>query len=182
MFEYFTYLADQLDISIFAYDYIGYGLSQNLKPREKLCYESFETVMYHLLYNLNINATDICLVGHSLGTGIVVDYISKNNWVTPCILISPYKSICRIVADTCSMRLVDKFESIQKISTINCPIKIFHGKSDKLILISHSIELYKQLKDKSLEPVWFEGIGHNDILSSITKDHYMQVLNHLSNI
>lgn len=182
MYPYFTMLADKLNVCIIAYDYIGYGLSENIRPKEKLCYESLETVMKHLLCELKINALDIYLVGHSLGTGVVIDYMSKNDWKTPSILISPYKSICRVVANTSCVSPIDKFESNKKLSQIDCPIKIFHGESDELINISHAVDLYDNLKDKSLLPVWFTGVGHNNILQWITKEHYLEVLEYISNI
>lgn len=175
MFQYLTQLSDRLDVAVIAYDYVGYGLSEQITPSEKLCYESLETVMEYLL-NLKIDSSNIYLVGQSLGTGVVIDYLSKNNWKNPCILISPYKSICRVVANTSFVTPFDKFESNKKIKRISCPIKIFHGDSDGLINISHGIELYNNLLNKSLEPVWFEKIGHNDILECMTNEHYLDAL------
>ena len=182
MYLYFTKLCDELNVCVIAYDYVGYGLSENIRPTEKLCYESLETVMKYLLCELKINALDIYLVGHSLGTGVAIDYMSKNNWKTPSILISPYKSICRVVVNTSCVTPIDKFESNKKLSKIDCPIKIFHGESDELIHISHAVDLYDNLKDKSLSPVWFTGVGHNNMLQWITKDHYTEVLEYISNI
>ncbi|XWV26285.1 alpha/beta hydrolase family protein [Tupanvirus soda lake] len=176
MFDYCQCLSDSLNVGVILYDYIGYGVSEKERPTEEGCYESIDTVMNFLITNWQMDKKKIYLVGQSLGTGITVDYISKNDWETPVILISPYKSICRVVADTSCVTPVDKFKSQKKLKNVKCPIKIFHGNNDEVISISHGIEMYNSLKNKSLDPVWFEDTGHNNIIEKITKEHYMEVL------
>src|SRR5258705_194298 len=83
--------------------------------------------------NMNIEEKNIILIGQSLGTGIVIDYVSKNKWDSPIILISPYKSIISVVCDSSIVKPIDKFQSLKKIKSITCPVKIFHGKEDKTI-------------------------------------------------
>lgn len=177
LYRYFETLANILNVCIVAYDYVGYGLARNHAPSEQGCYDSLECVMEYLMNVRGINKKNIFLVGQSLGTGITIDYMAKHQWTTPAMLISPYKSICRVIIDTSMVTPIDKFRTLQKIKVLNCPIKILHGKKDDLIDISHGIELYKLLKNKTLAPVWFDNIGHDDILRVITKDHYEDVLN-----
>jgi pimeloyl-ACP methyl ester carboxylesterase len=178
MFGYLSYLSNHLCVGIFAYDYLGYGLSESIEPSEQGCYDSMDATVYYLLNNWKMDEKNIFLVGQSLGTGITVDYISKNKWNTPVILISPYKSICTVIANTSCVAPIDKFTSKKKLKNVSCPIKIFHGKSDEVINVSHGMEMYNNLKNKTLSPVWFDGIGHNNILDVITKDHFMEVLNY----
>jgi pimeloyl-ACP methyl ester carboxylesterase len=109
---------------------------------------------------------------------IVVDYISKYKWTTPTILISPYKSICKVVLDSSLTRPIDKFRSLSKLSSVKCPIKIFHGEADEVINISHGKEIYKNLGNKTFDPVWLAGIGHNNILEAINNDDIIEVLNY----
>jgi hypothetical protein len=176
MHNYYQYLANELDVGIFAYDYIGYGMSEPLKPTEQLCYESIDAVMYYLIDTCKLDAKKLFLVGQSLGTGIVVDYASKNNWTTPIILISPYKSICKIVVNTSCVHPVDKFQSQSKLKNLKCSVKIFHGINDKVINIVHGIDMYNTLIDKTFDPVWFGNTGHCDILYKISKEEYLEVL------
>lgn len=184
MYSYFTGVADACNVCVVGYDYVGYGLSLGNKPTEERCYASLEAVMNYLLNKQNIKSEQIYLVGQSLGTGVVADYAHKFQWKQPIILISPYKSICRVVADTFIVSSVDKFETLKKVdgkaAPICCPVKIFHGKDDKLIDVSHAEKIYEGLIDKSLEPVWFDNIGHNDILNVITAEHYNEVLNYVA--
>ena len=178
MYSYCAKLADELNIGVFIYDYIGYGLSEATEPSEEGCYNSIDATLNYLLYEWKMDPTKIFLVGHSLGTGVIVDYISKHDWTTPVILISPYKSICKIVIDTSCIAPIDKFRSKEKLKFVKCPIKIFHGEHDDVINITHGIKMYNSLTNKTLEPVWFKNTNHHDILDKITKDHYLEVLNY----
>jgi abhydrolase domain-containing protein 17 len=171
-------LANNLNVGVICYDYIGYGLSEKISPSEQGCYDSIEATIDFMIYKLEINPKRIYLMGQSLGTGITIDYISKHDWITPVILISPYKSICKVVVNTSIISPIDKFKSQKKLVNIKCPIKIFHGVADEIIGINHGIAMYNSLQNKTFAPVWFEGIGHNDILDSITHDYYLEVLNY----
>lgn len=177
MFELFKIWSKTYDVCVVGYDYVGYGLSKISQPSEEKCYDSMETTMEYVLSNLCSDKKKIFLIGQSLGTGMTIDYASKNAWTTPIALISPYKSICRVVVDTSLLSLVDKFKSYNKLDKIKCQIKIFHGEADDLIKISHSITIYNYLKKKSLalDPVWFKQTGHNDILQKmIAQPKYLE--------
>jgi len=169
MYNFCENLANMAKCNVIIYDYIGYGKLYHHHPSEERCYISHEAVINYLIRS-GINASNIYLVGQSLGTGIVVDYITKHRWTTPVLLISPYKSICSIVTDLSSMiQYIDKFNTINKISATICPIKIVHGVDDTLIKITHAYELYKNLPSKyRLTPVWYSDTGHNDILEQLT--------------
>ena len=60
---------------------------------------------------------------------------------------------------------LDKFRSEAKMGTVVCPVKIFHGRQDTLIAISHGERLYQLLRNRRFEPTWIDRAGHNDILS-----------------
>jgi fermentation-respiration switch protein FrsA (DUF1100 family) len=179
MKEYAISFANKYQIAIVLYDYIGYGLSRsggsenllkhsNKKPSEQNCYDSLNSV---ISYFQKIRDGDIILVGQSLGTGVVVDYVAKNiYWDMPIILISPYKSIVSIQFSSFKYYLFsyfDRFNSYSKISNVFCPVKIFHGIDDALINFSHSQALFSRLRDKSYSPTFFANVGHNDILRHI---------------
>lgn len=178
MFSYLKQLSNKLNVGILAYDYVGYGLSRDEKPTEQKCYDSIESVVNFLIEEYKLDINNIYLVGQSLGTGIVMDYISKNQWDNPVILISPYKSICKVVFDTSFVRPIDKFRTINKLGDITCPVKIFHGENDQVINISHAKEIYENLLDQTFDPVWFPYTDHNDILDKITVSHFREVLDY----
>lgn len=179
-FDYLKYLADKLDVVVISYDYPGYGLS-NGSPNETNCYDSITFVVSYVKNNLNISDKQILLIGQSLGTGIVVDYVANTKWKSPIILISPYKSIARVILDTSCVRPIDKFETHRKLNDVQCPVKIFHGEKDALINISHGKMIYNGLTDKTFQPTWIPDTGHNDILSKINLDELRNILNYMQN-
>jgi pimeloyl-ACP methyl ester carboxylesterase len=173
---YMENLANKLGITTVCYDYTGYGLSEG-RPSEEQCYEALNAVIkfYRRAYMEN----EITLVGQSLGTGVVTHYISTHEWKTPVILISPYKSIPRVICDTSCAESSFKhntFSTIYKLGNVKCPVKIFHGKSDEVIDCSHSEYIYEKLQIKTFEPTYYENIGHNDILNVITSNDYLNVI------
>lgn len=178
MFDYFKALANSCGVNVVGYDYIGYGLSRKALPSEQGCYDSLECTVDYLIKTLHVEPVNIFLVGQSLGTGIVVDYVSKCKWTVPIILISPYKSICTVVIDTSCIKPIDKYTTLDKLNQVICPVKIFHGTADKVISIKFGKTVYEKLLNKTFKPVWFEGVGHNDILESMTREHYMEVLDY----
>ena len=175
MFTYLNLLSTYLGVIVVSYDYPTYGLSEG-KLSENTCNNSLSIVMWHYLKSNK----KVLLIGQSLGTGIVLDYVYHTKWSSPIMLISPYKSIPKVLIDNDfieSCVSYNKYQSHKKINNITCPVKIFHGNDDKLIDISHSKYLYKNLKNKTLKPVWINNVGHNDIINKITLDEYLVLLN-----
>ena len=166
--EYFYELTKCLNVNVMAYDYQGYGLSEGYYG-ENNCYDDIESIINYIKEN---RGWEIYLVGHSLGTGVVIDYLSKNEWKNNVVLISPYKSILSIKLNRLADYLyyVDMFNNKDKLKHINCPIKIIHGNCDELINIKHGQELYNKLSNKSLPPLWIENCGHDDIIEKIDFD------------
>lgn len=176
MRNYLKSLANNLGITVVCYDYTGYGLSEG-RPCEEKCYNAIQAVI--AFYRRSYLEKDIILVGQSLGTGIVTNYISTNNWLSPVILISPYKSIPRVICDTSCTESSFKhntFSTVYKLNKIKCPVKIFHGKADEVIACSHGEYIFNHLPIKTLLPTYYEGIGHNDILRIIGLDDLRQII------
>lgn len=173
-YNYLKLLAVELNVLVVSYDYPTYGLSEG-EINEHTCYQALDDVITHYL-----KLTDkILLVAQSLGTGIVVDYASKNSWTNPIILISPYKSIPKVITNSQLLEgLISKhkYATYQKISNCKCKVKIFHGKTDELIDYHQAVELCN-LAPKSFEPVLFDNTGHNDILDKINFSEYKKILN-----
>jgi pimeloyl-ACP methyl ester carboxylesterase len=165
-------------VNVIVYDYVGFSFSNQYKPSERRCYKSLEAVMKYMIDVKKVSTENIYLMGQSLGTGIVVDYAAKHHWTNPIILLSPYKSIIKVVSNNYFLTSCDKFKSLNKMPYLKCPVQIFHGINDALIDISHAKALYEALPNKSLEPIWMPGIGHNDILESIEFDDIVKVLNY----
>jgi|SRR3989338_979046 len=168
--NYFRWLCHELNTTIIAYDYQGYGFSEGVCS-EKNCYEDLESIIEHVKTDYNYSEQNIRLIGYSLGTGVTIDYISKHQWSSPVILIAPYRSIITTVAPFTSGYLdkIDMFISINKIHRVTCPVKIYHGTHDTVIPIDHGKDLYSKLLNP-LPPVWVQRGTHTNIFELITPE------------
>jgi pimeloyl-ACP methyl ester carboxylesterase len=176
MYDYLKKLSETLNVNVVCYDYCGYGLTKNKKLSEKGCYKCLEKV---IAYYVDLGQK-ILLMGQSLGTGVTIYCATKLNWTNPIILISPYKSLPRVLIDGPVDCLIKNnvFPSLDKIGLLQCPVKIYHGENDNIIPIEHSYYLWNMLKNKSLKPVWLKA-DHNDILLKID---YLEIENILLDI
>ena len=182
IFDYYYYakrLSTVLSVNCIFYDYPGYGFSTGT-PTEEACIETLEQIISHMMITMKIPMNDIILIGQSIGTGVTVSYAHKHHWLSPIILISPYKTIVSIITESSSFitQYVDKFMSLKNIAEMDCPVKIFHGTKDNVIPISHGKALAAARKNKTFEPVWLDGIGHNDILDNISMKDLAEVINY----
>jgi pimeloyl-ACP methyl ester carboxylesterase len=149
------------------YDYEGYGLSSG-SPSESGCYQSLAKVIDYLIKQFRVNKEQMLLMGESLGTGVVVHYAWENKWIKPIVLISPYKTIVSVAIDSFMHTPMDQFESISKISELQCPVKIYHGKKDQLIPVEHARALLSKLPQQYyIAPTYFKNADHDNILSFI---------------
>ena len=163
---YMQHLADRFGVNCVSYDYPGYGKSVGAMT-EANCYKSLEYVIDYVV-STGVSKDDITLIGRSLGTGIVVNYVHKHAWTGPIILISPYKTIVSVITDSSIKSLIDKFQSIKKIEHVVCPVKIIHGEMDDIISVTHGKELHKLLKKECImRPSWISHANHNNILGKI---------------
>jgi abhydrolase domain-containing protein 17 len=175
-------LANTLGVNVICYDYPGYGQSGGI-PSEQGCYDALECIVDNVLIGSGVNPINIFLIGQSLGTGPTMNYVARKHkwsakkWSTPVMVISPYKTICKVVSDTSLVYPIDKFTTERWLSDITCPVKICHGEDDKLINISHGKTIYENLKNP-MKPCWLPRIGHNDILNAIPLKEFQEMLNY----
>ena len=101
------------------------------------------------------------------------------------ILQSPLESGIRAVIGyytSYGLYPLDIFRNYEKISSIECSVFIIHGTKDTVVPCDNGRSLYKQLKEERpktkssshYEPLWINGVGHNDmpeniIISEISK-------------
>jgi pimeloyl-ACP methyl ester carboxylesterase len=177
------------NVGIIMYDYEGYGMSSG-KCGEGSCYNSLDIMIEYCENELSISKNMLFLIGQSLGSGVVVEYAYKHadSWTTPIILLSPYKSISRVVVDPhkydmCSnlmIRYIDKFCTMDKISSINSPIVIYHGIQDRLIGYEHSIYLY-ELNKQNTTLILLKYADHNNLCDHIDmREIWNTIFNHIN--
>jgi fermentation-respiration switch protein FrsA (DUF1100 family) len=145
--------------SVFAYDYQGYGLSEG-KPSERNSYADIDAGYIYLTQQLKVSPEHIIAVGQSLGGAMAVDLASRRK-VAGLVVQSSFTSAYRVLTRWPILPF-DKFRSLSKISLVNCPVLIIHGRRDNVIAFWNSEALFNAAKDPKYN-LWVEKAGHNDL-------------------
>ncbi|MBM0743732.1 alpha/beta hydrolase [Phormidium sp. CLA17] len=160
-----------LGVSVFAYDYRGYGTSQG-KPSEQNAYQDIEAAYRYLTVTLGISPNRIILYGRSLGSGTSVEIASREA-IAGLILESPFTSTFRVITQIAVVPF-DRFDNLRKIEKVRCPVLFLHGTQDGLIPFRHSEILLRQVRS-SKQLVAIAGADHNDLLE-IAGTQYNQAI------
>ena len=137
---------NKLDINILLISWRGFSGNKG-KPSEKNLYYDAKQIIDWLKAQ-GLNNKNIILYGESLGTGVVTELASKNNF-GGIILESPFTSM----VDTAkiyypylpvSLLLKDRYDSKSKIKDIKSPILIMHGKMDNIVPQQMGLELFEK--------------------------------------
>lgn len=163
------------NISVFIFDYEGYGKSTGSPSIPKIILDSRIALRY-LLENQNYKQENILLFGESLGTGLACKLSCE---IKPggIILLSPYYSILRLAREKLVwlylypdfMFPFDHLDNAKVLSKPHSPVLIIHGAKDRLISIKHAEKLYAIAMDPKLL-LMLKNSGHNDIFLNDTSD------------
>lgn len=125
----------KLKADVYLFEYPGYGESRKENTNSTNVRERLD----NLYKNLENKYADIIFVGHSLGAGVVLDYMKKNNLNNRCILLSPFLSIMSVFSEPMSY-LIDEYMNYENIKDMS-NVHIIHGTEDDVIPTSHSVKL-----------------------------------------
>jgi len=137
----------RLGYDIFILDYRGFGKSGGSIDNEAQFYNDINTV-YKTMLN-KYDESKVIIVGYSIGTGGAA-YLASKNKPKALILQAPYYNFSEL-SDTRVPFIPEfikkyKFETNTFITKIKCPIYIFHGDKDQVIVYENSVRLAKLLK------------------------------------
>ncbi len=151
-----------LGMSVLIFDYRGYGLSKG-SPSESGTYADAEAAWAYLTGERAVPPKRIILMGRSLGGAVAIELASRH---TPGALV--VESTFTRLADVAgvhypllpsSLLTVHRYDSIDKVPTIDCPKLFLHGRDDQLI----PPRLGRSLYEAAAEPKRFIETpgGHN---------------------
>jgi uncharacterized protein len=154
----------RLGANVLVADYVGYGMSSG-RPSEQGCYQTADAIYDWLTRRTDVDPAKIILGGWSLGSGVAVDLASRKP-VAGLMLFSAFTSMSdagQRLFPVLPVRwlLRHRFNSLAKISRINCPVILAHGTVDDLVPFDMSETLAKAVKGP-VTRIRVEGTGHND--------------------
>lgn len=170
----FRYLR-RLGVSIFAFDYRGYGQSEG-KPSELGIYLDAQAAWHHVTSALGVDPDGVLLFGHSLGGAVAIE--TANRHEVPAMVIqstfTDMRSIARLLHSPAHLVARNAFRSIEKVATLSMPKLFIHGDADPKIPLTMGRALYDAAPDPK---TWYTVAGglHND-LHRAGGDDYLDVL------
>lgn len=137
---------DNYPISLFAFDYRGFGRSEGT-PSEEGIVKDVRAARYYLSKRTGVAEHDIVLMGQSLGGGVVVETAVRDG-ARGLILLSTFTSIPDVVEKHLPLCfvdafVVDHFDSAMKIGQYHGPLLSIHGNADQIIPYEQGWELFK---------------------------------------
>jgi alpha-beta hydrolase superfamily lysophospholipase len=173
--EYFLEQLKDAGFSVFIYDYRGYGTSEG-SPSEQNSYQDIETAYNYLIKELKTPPEKIIVHGRSLGGAVSIDLASKKK-CGGLIVESSFVSAFRVMTKY-QIFPFDKFQNIDKIKKVQCPVLFIHGKEDSLIPIWHGEKLFAEANEPKYS-LWITEANHNDVFA-ISKDEYLRAIQNFS--
>jgi fermentation-respiration switch protein FrsA (DUF1100 family) len=135
-----------LGLSLFAFDYRGYGESEGV-PTEEGLYRDADAAYHYLRDTLGVPPERIVLFGHSLGSAVAIELASRvpaaglivdgalTSVVERAQELFPYAPVRWIAAS--------RYLSIDRVGRMTLPKLFLHAREDEVIPLGHGRRLYE---------------------------------------
>ncbi len=163
--SYLKELHDRHQVSVFAFDYRGYGKSGG-SPGEAGILADAHAAQTWLAQRTGKPPSDIVLMGRSLGGCIAVDLAAKNG-ARGLILQNTTTTIPDAAAYLYWFLPVrwlmrNRYDSLSKIGRYHGPVLMSHGTHDTLVPYALGQRLFAAIPSPKKQFISIEGAGHND--------------------
>lgn len=157
-------LRDELGVSVFLFDYRGYGRSEGT-PSEEGTYRDAEAALAYLRDQDGVHRDRVVYFGRSLGAAVAV-HLATRHPPYALILESPFPSIPYMARRAYPFLPVwpllrTRYDSQEKMAHVKAPLLVLHGDADDTV----PLEGARMLFDAANQPKEFQvipGAGHND--------------------
>lgn len=160
---YLDKLRSELRVSIFAFDYRGYGRSEG-SPFEKSILDDGQAAQTWLAKRADKPASELVLMGRSLGGGVVVD-LAATHGARGLILQNTFTSLPAAAAHQYPWAPVrwlmrNRYDSLAKIGHYCGPVLASHGTADDLVPYELGRQLFDAVPGRK-DFFTIQGGGHN---------------------
>jgi fermentation-respiration switch protein FrsA (DUF1100 family) len=156
----------QAELSVLLFDYRGYGRNPGTPSEAGLLMDARAARAY-LAGRGDVDPDRLVYFGESLGAAVAVALAAEQPPLA-MILRSPFTSLAEMgrlhypFLLVVGFLLLDRFDSIERIPRVRCPLLVIAGEQDRVVPPAHSRRLYEAASD----PKQFElipGVDHNDL-------------------
>lgn len=164
VFPSLQHLHDQLQVSVLAVEYPGYGLLRKAKASEANTLGAALVALRYMVDEIGVAYQQVVLLGRSLGSGPAVHLASRFP-VGGLITVNAFVSVRAAVesqagATVAALAFREAFENERLISNVSCPSLFIHARSDRLVPTEHSVRLFRRCRARKLL-VTPDGMEHN---------------------
>jgi len=166
-----------IGFSVFLIDYRGYGLSQGRFPSEKRVYEDAETAWHYLIEQRGVPPEKLYVFGHSLGGAIALELATRQPQIPGLVIEGSFTSIRDLATQEkgygwlpVNWLLTQRFNSLQKVSTLPIPIFFIHGTDDPVVPAYMSEILYQAATGR--KALWLVETAHHHDVAAIAGTAY----------
>lgn len=154
----------RLGVNVLVPDYAGYGMSGG-SAGERPCYQTADACYDHLMGRKDVDPKRVVVAGRSLGGAVAIDLAARHA-VAGLVAFSTFTRMSEMASRRypfvpASLLLRHRFDSIDKIARVTCPILLGHGDSDGFV----PADMCMTLAAAATAPVtafMVAGAGHND--------------------
>ena len=158
-------LHNRLGISVFIFDYRGYGRSEG-SPTEEGTYMDAEAALGYLGSRGDVDRRKVVLFGRSLGCAVAAEMATRHD-VRAVVLESPFTSI-RAMAKRAypflpgiGSLVSSRYDTLAKVRDVHVPLMVMHGDRDDTVPFDMGEEVFEAANvPKRFYRI--EGAGHND--------------------
>ncbi|HIK38974.1 alpha/beta hydrolase [Thermoleptolyngbya sp. M55_K2018_002] len=170
----------RLGLSVFLFDYRGYGQSEGAFPSEAAVYQDADAAWRYLTEDRGIAPEEILIYGHSLGGAIAIDLGVRQPCAAGLIVESSFTSIRDMAYRTTpfgflpiDLILTQRFDSIGKVPHLQVPVLYAHGAQDAQVPADMSEALYAATRSPKM--LWISPTGGHAI-GDVDGDGYGQAI------
>lgn len=155
-------LRQKICMNVIIVEYPGYSLYEG-EPSADLIQEDTLIVYEYVKNFFNLEDRNIFIYGRSIGTSpaIYLASIKKPNALVTVSAFTNIQSVAKNLVGILNVFLKNRFNSIEYIKNVTCPILLIHGQSDPLINFKETL-LLKEKCDCPFEVFLPELMTHND--------------------
>ncbi len=177
-------LSRELEVSVFAFDYRGYGRSDG-KPNEPGVLADGEAAQRWLANRAGVQPDQVILYGRSLG-GAVAVHLADSIGTRALVVERTFDSMVEIGARQYPWLPVrwimrNRYPSADKIRSFDGPLLQLHGSDDPLVPIASAQALFAACPSEHKEFVTAPGMGHNGATPLEFMDKFKKLLLELDN-
>ena len=145
------FLLEEFQVSVFMYDYRGYGQSEG-KPSEEGTYSDIRGA-YAWARDQSYAPSQIYLFGQSLGSAVTIDLASDTEVggvIIEAGLTNMSDMARRLFHVPLGWLLRTRYDSESKVASINAPIAFIHGRDDPVVPFELGEELYEAANEPKM--------------------------------